>query len=229
ADPAAPQTTARLDGDAWVLDGEKVAVPWGPLADVIVVSAGGGLFAVTPDLAGVTVQPAVGTTTEPQAVLALRGVRVPTDDAMTAPGAVQWAYEQALAAVCATAVGVFEKAVQITAGYITERQQFNRPIATFQGATLKAADTYIDLQAITVATWSALWKLSECSEQAADALAIAKFWVSDGGQRIAYACQHLHGGIGVDTDYPLHRYFLWAKELDVMLGSTSAQLLRVAV
>jgi alkylation response protein AidB-like acyl-CoA dehydrogenase len=194
-----------------------------------VVSADAGLFVVSARQEGVHVLPTVATTTEPQAILRLAGARVAATDAMVAPGAVRWAYEHALAAACATAVGVFERAVQLTATYITERQQFKRPIATFQGATLKIADAYIDLQAITVATWSALWTLANGKDDVASALAIAKFWVADGGQRIAYACQHLHGGIGVDRDYPLHRYFLWAKELETMFGGVNTQLLQVAV
>ncbi len=230
ADPVRPTTVARPnDAGGWSLSGEKIAVPWGQLADHFVVSADAGLFVVARDQIGVEVLPAVGTTTEPQAVLRLNGAHVDVEDAMVTPTVLRWTYEHALAAVCATAVGVFERAVQITAAYITERHQFQRPIATFQGATLKAADAYIDLQAITVATWSALWRLSLGHSDAADALAIAKFWVSEGGQRVAYACQHLHGGIGVDTDYPLHRYFLWAKECDAMFGSTNVQLLDVAV
>lgn len=229
ADARQPATAAQPDGDGWSLTGEKVAVPWGQLADGFVVSTDAGLFYVDAHAPGVEVLPAVGTTTEPQAVLRLDGAHVDAADAMVGPGVVQATYEEAVAGVCATAVGVFEKAIEITARYITERHQFNRPIATFQGATLKAADAYIDLQAISVATWSALWQLSEGRDTAGDALAIAKFWVSEGGQRIAYACQHLHGGIGVDTDYPLHRYFLWAKECDAMFGSTNAQLLEVAV
>ena len=229
ADPRTPATTAKPDGDGWVLTGEKVAVPWGQLAEYFVVSADAGLFVVGRDQSGVEVLPATGTTTEPQAVLRLEGVRVDVHDGMVSPGVVRWAYEQGVAAVCATAVGVFERAVEITATYITERHQFNRPIATFQGATLKAADTYIDLQAIKVATQSALWRLAEGKDDAADALAIAKYWVADGGQRIAYACQHLHGGIGVDTDYPLHRYFKWAKEMETMFGGAATQLLQVAV
>jgi alkylation response protein AidB-like acyl-CoA dehydrogenase len=242
ADPRTPQTAATPDGDGWVLTGEKVAVPWGQLADHFLVSADAGLFVVPRDAAGLEALPATGTTDEPQAVLRLDGVRVAVHDAMVSPGAVRWAYEHGVAAVCATAVGVLGRAVEITATYITERQQFNRPIATFQGATLKAADTYIDLQAITVATQSALWRLSREAEaktepiretkgagSASDALAIAKYWVADAGQRIAYTCQHLHGGIGVDTDYPLHRYFKWAKEMETMFGAASAQLLQVAV
>jgi alkylation response protein AidB-like acyl-CoA dehydrogenase len=229
ASPLTPSTTAKPDGDGWALTGEKIAVPWGQLADHFVVSADAGLFVVDAHQSGVEVLPAVATTTEPQAILRLDGARVSVHDGMVSPGVVRWAYEHALAAACATAVGVLERAVQLTATYITERQQFNRPIATFQGATLKIADAYIDLQAITVATWSALWKLAEGKDDAADALAIAKFWVADGGQRIAYACQHLHGGIGVDRDYPLHRYFLWAKELEATLGGTNTQLLQVAI
>ena len=227
--PLQPRTTARRDGDVWVLDGEKVAVPWGQVADHVLVSADAGLFLVGRDHAGVTVEAAVGTTGEPQAVMRLDGARVADADAVYHPSALRTAYLNGVAAVCATAVGVFERAVEITGTYITERHQFDRPIATFQGATLKIADAYIDLQAITVATWAALWRLAENTPEYPEALATAKFWVSDGGQRIAYACQHLHGGIGVDRDYPIHRYFLWAKELDVMFGSTASQLLRVAV
>ena len=227
--PLQPSTTAERDGTDWVLHGEKAAVPWGQLADHIVVSTNNGLFVVTPDQPGVTLAPAIGTTTEPQAVLTLDGARVADDNAVFHPSALRYAYLNGVAATCATAVGVFEQAIKLTADYITQRHQFERPIATFQGATLKAADAYIDLQAITVATWSALWQFAENKPSYPEALATAKFWVADGGQRIAYACQHLHGGIGVDRDYPLHRYFMWAKELEAMFGGTTSQLLRVAV
>jgi alkylation response protein AidB-like acyl-CoA dehydrogenase len=227
--PLQPHTAAVRDGDDWVLTGEKVAVPWGQLADIIVVSADAGLFVITPDQAGVTIDAATATTTEPQAIVRLDGARVSDENAVFHPSALRFAYLHGVAATCATAVGVFEKAIEITATYITERYQFERPIATFQGATLKAADAYIDLQAMTVATWSALWQFAENKSGYPEALATAKFWVADGGQRIAYACQHLHGGIGVDRDYPLHRYFFWAKELETMFGGTNSQLLRVAV
>ncbi len=134
----------------------------------------------------------------------------------------------AIAAICATAVGVFEEALRITATYISERKQFDRPIATFQGATMKAADSYIDLEAIRATTWSAIWRLAE-SRTCDDELAIAKFWVADGGQRIVHNCQHLHGGIGVDIDYPIHRYFLWAKYLELTLGGATKHLLDLCI
>ena len=78
----------------------------------------------------------------------------------------------------------------------------------------------------SAATWAAIWKLAE-DRPAAEALAMAKFWVADGGQRVVHICQHLHGGMGVDIDYPIHRYFLWAKHLELTLGGATQQLLRI--
>ena len=234
-DPTTPSTTARRDGDGWVLDGTKVAVPWAPLADRILVNAATGdgsvgLFLVDPDAAGVTIERGESTNREPQAALTLTGARVADADVLGDPtagtSAIEWVYRNALAGLCATAVGVMEEAVRITAGYISEREQFDRPLATFQGATMRIADAYIDTQATNVATWSAIWRLAE-GRPADDELAIAKFWVADGGHRVAHACQHLHGGMGVDIDYPIHRYLLWAKELELTLGAATPQLLRI--
>ena len=234
-DPLAPATTARRDGDGWVLDGTKVAVPWAPLADRILVNAATGdgnvgLFLVDPSDPGVTLARTEATNREPQGVLTLTGARVADADVLGDPtagtAAVEWVYRRALAGLCATAVGVMEEAVRITAAYISEREQFERPLATFQGATLRIADAYIDTQASNVATWSAIWRLAE-GRPADDELAIAKYWVSDGGHRVVHACQHLHGGMGVDIDYPIHRYLLWGKELELTLGGATPQLLRL--
>jgi 3-oxocholest-4-en-26-oyl-CoA dehydrogenase beta subunit len=232
ADPLAPATTATPDGGGWRLQGEKVAVPWGPLADAVVVPAatGGGavgLFLVAPDAAGLTAERTESTHRQPQTNLTLDGaVGEPLGDPTAGDEALRAVYRRALAGMCALAVGVFSEAVRITAGYISEREQFGKPIATFQGATLTAADAYIETSGLTLAARSAAWRLAE-GRPADDELAIAKFWVADAGQRIAHRCQHLHGGMGVDVDYPIHRYFLWAKELELTLGGATAQLLRL--
>jgi 3-oxocholest-4-en-26-oyl-CoA dehydrogenase beta subunit len=123
-------------------------------------------------------------------------------------------------------VGVAERALQITARYVTERKQFDRPVGSFQAVHTRAGDAYIDLQAMRLTTWRAL-HLLEQGEEAADELAIAKFWASEGGAHITYAAQHLHGGIGVDIDYPVHRYYLWATQIGGHLGTGSAQLAKV--
>jgi len=235
ADPLAPLTTARRAGSGWTLDGRKVAVPYGAVADKILVTAGtgagsAGAFLVDPTAPGVTRETTRSTHRQPQANLLLEGVVVDESAAIGDPSAgldvVQSIHRRALAGLCATAVGVFDRALRITAGYISEREQFGRPLATFQGATLKAADAYVDVEAIRAATWSAIWRLAE-DRPSDEALAIAKFWIADGGQRVAAGCQHLHGGMGVDIDYPIHRYFLWAKHLELTLGGASAQLLRI--
>ena len=234
-DPLRPTTAATRTATGWALSGEKVAVPYGTLADSILVTASTapgavGVFVVDRHGEGVTLERAEATNREPQAYLTLSGAPVAEDASLGGPAAgvemVRWIYERTVAGLCATAVGVFDEELSITAGYISQREQFGKPLATFQGATLKAADAYIDTEAIRVASWSAIWRLSE-GRPASEELAVAKFWVADGGQRIAHACQHLHGGIGVDVDYPIHRYFLWAKALELTLGGATEQLARL--
>ena len=134
--------------------------------------------------------------------------------------------ERATAALCAIAVGVCDSAVRMTAEYTKTREQFDRVIATFQAVGQRAADAYIDTEGIRLTAWQAIWRLSEGLPATAE-VAVAKFWASEGGQRVVHAAQHLHGGMGVDRDYPLHRYFLWAKVLELTLGSSTPQLLKL--
>jgi alkylation response protein AidB-like acyl-CoA dehydrogenase len=174
----------------------------------------------------VSIVPTRSTSRELQGTVTLDGAVVDGDDILDDPDALVFLHRHAVACMCATAVGVLDEAVRITASYISERQQFERPIATFQAATLKAADAYIDTEAVRATTWSAIWRLAT-GREADDELAIAKYWVAYGGQNAVHHCQHLHGGMGVDTDYPIHRYFLWAKQLELSLGGTSSQLLKI--
>ena len=131
-----------------------------------------------------------------------------------------------MAAVCATQTGVCEEALAITARYVSEREQFGSKLGTFQAVGQRVADAYIDTEAIRLTSLQATWRLSEGLD-AHDELMTAKFWAAEGAQRVVHAAQHLHGGIGMDLDYPIHRYFLWAKELELTLGGATAQLLRL--
>jgi 3-oxocholest-4-en-26-oyl-CoA dehydrogenase beta subunit len=229
-----PTTTARPDGDGWRVDGVKTLVPAGLIADRILVPAAAGddgaivVLIVDPNATGVTRERQDTTSGIPQARIELDGVQVDTSDvlgdASSGAAIVDWIVERANAAMCSIATGVCEQALHMTAEYTKTREQFDRPIATFQAVGQRAADAYIDTEAIRLTALQAAWRLEEGLPAAAE-VAVAKFWAADGGQRVVHAAQHLHGGIGVDRDYPLHRYFLWAKELELTLGGATPQLL----
>ena len=189
-----------------------------------------GIFVVAPDAAGVT-QDALDTTSgQPESSLSLAGVVVPDTDLLgdlaTGAAILGWIVERTTAALCVLTLGVCEQALRLTADYTKTREQFDKPIASFQAVGQRAADAYIDTEAVRLTAWQAAWRIAS-GLPARSEVAIAKFWAADGGQRVVHAAQHLHGGIGVDRDYPLHRYFLWAKQLELTLGGATAQLLRL--
>lgn len=129
----------------------------------------------------------------------------------------------AVVALCALGVGVAERALELTAAYTSERKQFDRPLGSFQAVQQRAADAYIDVQAMRLTMWQAAWRLSEGLD-ADHAVKVAKFWAAEGGQRVVSSAQHLHGGLGADIDYPLHRYTLWAKWIELAFGSATPTL-----
>jgi alkylation response protein AidB-like acyl-CoA dehydrogenase len=207
-------------------------VPAAHVAERVLVPAasadGVGLFLVDPRGAGAKLERQLVTDRSVQGWLALDGAAVATGDVVVVPGvggraALQWTAERATAALCAMQVGVAEKALRITAAYASQRQQFDRPIGSFQAVHTRAADAYCDLEALRLVTWQAADQLAR-QETATDAVQIAKFFAGDAGHAIAYAAMHLHGGIGVDVDYPVHRYYLWARQIELTLGPAAAQL-----
>jgi acyl-CoA dehydrogenase len=123
-------------------------------------------------------------------------------------------------------VGVAEEATSLAAAYTSQRIQFGKPLSVFQGVALKAADAYIDTEAMRATLWQAAWRLSE-GDDAVMEVEVAKWWASEGGQHVVHITQHLHGGLGADIDYPVHRYFLWGKQIEVMLGGATQQLARL--
>ncbi len=231
-DPLHPTVTATREGDGWRLDGVKEEVPAGLVADAVLVPAKTGegrvgVFVVDPKAKGVTLERQDTTSGIPEARMELSGVVVGADDVLGSAedgaGVVEWIVEHTTAALCAVAVGVCDAALHMTAEYTKTREQFERPIATFQAVGQRAADAYIDTEAVRLTAWQAVWRLDAGLPAAAE-VAIAKFWASEGGQRVVHAAQHLHGGMGVVRDYPLHRYFLWAKQIELTLGSETPQL-----
>jgi alkylation response protein AidB-like acyl-CoA dehydrogenase len=237
-DPAQPTTTAaRASASApWRLHGTKVAVPAGPVADLFLVPAetpvGLTVFLVTPNDSGVTVQRQEIVDGDAEAVLELDGTTVGDDRVLGSPGGgaavVDWLAARGTVGLCALQAGVAEASLQMTAKYATGRVQFDRPIATFQAVGQRLADCYIDVEAIRLTLWQAAWRLSK-NLPAHNEIATAKFWAADGGHRVAHAAVHVHGGMGIDVDYPLHRYFVASKRIEFSLGGATTQLRRIGV
>jgi hypothetical protein len=231
-DALRPATRAVPDAGGHRLTGTKHCVPAAHAAARVLVPArtdAGALqlFLVDPRGEGVALEPQVATSRELQARLVLDGARVPEAERIgsfdDARAALEWIVARATTALCAMQVGVADRALRMTARYTAERQQFERPIGSFQAVHQRAADAFVDVEAMRLVLWQAAYRLAR-GEPAAAEVAVAKFWASEAGHRVVYAAQHLHGGIGVDVDYPVHRYYLWARQIELSLGSASPQL-----
>jgi 3-oxocholest-4-en-26-oyl-CoA dehydrogenase beta subunit len=230
-----PSVRARATDDGFVLQGTELAVPQAHLADRIVLPArtedGGVLLALLdPAAPGVTLERAVTTNREVHPHLHLADVALGRDDVLAGPDSGRAALDLALTAstiaLCALQVGVCEAALTKTATYLNSRQQFGRPLSTFQGTMLRAADAAIDIEAMRVTWENAAWRF-DTDREATDAARVAKWQASERGQRTVHATQHLHGGMGADISYPIHRYFLWGKQIELLLGGPSAQLAKL--
>jgi acyl-CoA dehydrogenase len=226
-----PQTVAQSAGDGWRITGEKVCVPFAATARVILVPArvgeDVGLFLVAPDAAGVTLARQETMNHEPQFVMKLDGVEVPdfarVGDIARGRDILRWTLERTMTGLCAITAGACQEALRITAEYTTNRKQFDRAIGTFQAVGQRMADSYIDTEAVSLTMLQAATHLAE-GQDAAMEVATAKYWASEGGSRVAHACLHVHGGISIDLDYPIHRYFLWIKQCEFTLGAATPSL-----
>jgi alkylation response protein AidB-like acyl-CoA dehydrogenase len=223
-DELSPATTATADG---VLEGVKTCVPSGVHASLALVSAstddGPRLYLVDLGGDGVTVERQDTISFAPDAMLVLEGARGQlVGDASTVGDVVR--VGQALTA--ALLFGHCDAAVKLTAEYTKTREQFGHPIAHFQAVGQRAADSFIDTTTIKLTTLQALWLLDE-GRPAEKEVAVAKYFASEAGQRVVRAAAHLHGGMGVSREYPLHRHYLAAKQLELTLGSGTRQLSRL--
>lgn len=231
-DPLAVSTTATRDGDAWRLTGTKVMVEFAEQAERILVAAKApgegdkiGVFLIDPKAAGVELVRGVTSRREPVHELHLDNVAAADLIGSLDQGRdiLTWTVERALGMLCSIQLGVTEKQVRMTADYTTQREQFGRPIATFQAVTQRLANAYIDVEAIRLCTYSAMWRLANGLDASED-LRVAKWFASDGAHHIAHGAQHMHGGAGVDVENPLHRYTLWSKHIEGSLGAGTASL-----
>lgn len=223
--PTDPDALAHDVAGTTCLSGLKISVSGGAAAThflVVAASADGrtGLFLVDRAASGVTVTRVRTTNREMQAHLRL------VDSPATRIGdaeAVSWLYHHYLVGVCAIQVGVVAAAVRLAASYTSTRKQFGKPLTYFQAVLVRGADAYMDLAAMRATTWYAAWELAQ-GRDAAISTATAKWWCSESGNRAVHSMLYVHGGMGNDVSYPVHRYYLWGKQIDASLGGPAQQL-----
>ncbi|MEH6551348.1 MAG: acyl-CoA dehydrogenase family protein [Pseudomonadales bacterium] len=227
-------TRAIVEGDAYRLSGSKTQVAFAHRAERIIVSAvtdnGSILVLVDPTAEGVELREQKVTTCEPTYQLVFDNVFIAAEDVLTGTDngaeAVQWIAERTMAAMCAMQAGLADHAMRMTASFTAERKQFGVPVATFQAVGHRAANCYIDVECLRLTTYQAISRL-DSGLDATTEVQIAKVWAGDTGHRVSYASQHLHGGMGIDRDYPLWRYCLWLRHNEMSLGGSAAQLAKL--
>ncbi len=232
---AEPEVVALADADGYRIEGVKPMVADGLDANLFLVPArvgdgSCGVFLVPADAAGLSAIRVEVTTGRPQARLEFSGVVVPRDALLAGYGSavsgaeiVNWIELRVNCCMCMMMAGAARSSIELAAEYTKQRYQFDRPVATFQAVSNRAGDSYIDTNAITLTAWQAAWRIDQ-SLPAQDAVSVARWWAAEGGFRVVHAAVHVHGGVGVDRDYPLHRYFLLARQLELTLGNGEEHL-----
>jgi alkylation response protein AidB-like acyl-CoA dehydrogenase len=231
--PRLPSARAERADGRWVLSGVKTAVDFAPRADLFLVPASSAgevrVFLVSSSDDGVRVEPQRLTDFAPAGRVVLEGVVLDDDRVLGSAEVADWLLARGTVGLCAAQSGVIGRALELTAEYARNRVQFGRPIGSFQAVAQRLADAYVDAEAVRLTMWQAAWLLSagESGPAVDTAIATAKFWAADAGHRVAHTAVHIHGGLGIDTSYPVHRYFTAAKHYEFALGGATAQLCRI--
>lgn len=201
------------------LSGTASFVMAGLDAHVLLVEAGGVPYVVDLGDPGVTRHEQLITTGNPDATIELDHVEA---EAMPV-AALDFARQRFDLGICALTAGLARGALDLAAAYTRERVQFNRVIASFQAVSQRVGDSYIDVQGLELVTHQAAWRMGEGLDATRE-IAIARWWAAEAGDRVVHAAVHVHGGVGVDRDYPLHRHFLLARRLELTNGTSEEHL-----
>lgn len=220
---------APAAGGGWTLAGVVPAVALGGQARhaLLAAQAPGEMRLVLVDLAQPGVQRTEGLSQHHQGLADLAFDAVPVGAERVLPAAATaWAEQRAIACLAALQLGVTEEQMRRTVDYVSERQQFGRAIGSFQLVAGQMADGHIALEALRTALWQLVYRLDAALGAAPQAWA-TRALANDTGHRTGHMAQHVHGGIGVDTTYPAHRFLYWSRALGAALGGTEHQLARL--
>lgn len=227
--------TARPTGNGWRLHGSQTAVAGAAFADGFLVTAeansGREVFLIPADAPGINVTTQSVIDHADAALVELTDVALADTDLLRdarGPGqAAEWLRQRAVTAYCARQLGVLEEALRLAADHTATRTQFDQVLGNFQAVRQRLADAYVDVEAVRLSLWQAAASLA-AGEPAPEHVATAKFWAAEAGHRVAHTAVHVHGGTGIDLDYPVHRYFTAAKRNEFALGGATAQLRALA-
>ncbi|MFN2461127.1 MAG: acyl-CoA dehydrogenase family protein [Candidatus Velthaea sp.] len=237
-DPAAAETNAARDGDAFTLRGTKMRVFGAPTAQSLIVSARTGdeitLFAVPVNAAGVTVTPYDSEDGHDVAGVQFNGVRVDAES-MLGPlgggsGLLEPALDRGIAALCAEGVGLMSAMLEMTVAYTKQRQQFGVPIASFQALQHRMAEMFIELELARSMAYVAAMTLQDAAGEPARRRGIsgAKVQIAKSGRFIGQNAIQLHGGIGMSEEYKVGHYFKRMTMVERLYGGAAYHLERYA-
>ncbi|MFV8162142.1 acyl-CoA dehydrogenase family protein [Mycobacterium sp. 134] len=204
------------------LNGTKIGVPYAETAKWLVVTADNAVVVVSPEADGVTVTKTPTSNGSDEYAVTFADVVVDAADVLDGASAHR-VNQLALAVTGAFAAGLVAGALRLTADYVATREQFGRPLSTFQTVAAQLSEVYIASRTISLLSTSALWRLSEGLDADED-LAILGYWLTSQAAPAMRLCHHLHGGMGMDITYPMDRYYSSIKDLTRLLGGPSHRL-----
>lgn len=216
--PERPATTITNNR----LSGTKVGVGYAEHAERMVVTADSAVVVVSPEADGVQLTKTPTSNGSDEYVVTFSDVAVDADDVLAGATAHQ-VNRLALAALGAYTSGMVAGALRLTADYVATRHQFGKPLSTFQTVAAQLAEVYIASRTITLASTSVIWRLAE-GRDAEDDLDVLGYWMTSQAPPAMQICHHLHGGMGMDITYPMHRYYSTIKDLTRLLGGPSHRL-----
>jgi len=242
ADTATIESSAVADAGGFLLTGAKRFVLDAHVADLVIVavrtergagSSGISLFALDLPKQGVSVTPLeTMDRTRKLCDVKLDHVRVGPEALLGTKGdawpVLERVNDRARAAICAEMCGVAERVLEMTVEYAKVRQQFDRPIGSFQAVQHKCANMLLLVESAKAATYHAAWAVAAGEPEAPLAAATAKAYVSDAVRTVVHEAIQIHGGIGFTWEHDLHLYFKRAKTSEALFGDAVASRDRVA-
>jgi alkylation response protein AidB-like acyl-CoA dehydrogenase len=202
------------------LNGTKIAVPYAEQADWIVVTTDSAVVVVSPKADGVQVTKTPSSNKGDEYTVTFADADA---DGVLQDAEVHRVNQLVLAAIGAFASGLVAGALRLTADYVANRHQFGKPLSTFQTVAAQLAEVYIASRTLTLAATSVVWRLAE-GRDADDDLAVLGYWLASQAPPVMQICHHLHGGMGMDIDYPMDRYYSTIKDLTRLVGGPSHRL-----